>query len=346
MKSELLLNVMGMISDDMILDAKTIVRKKTAVKKRFSVKKTVAWIAAAVLFFSFPLPMLAANIPFAYEVLYAISPETAQKFKLVQMSCENNGIRLEVVSAYIHDETAEIYISVQDLAGGRIDETTDLFDSYNINRAFDCSATCRKISYDEKTQTVTFLICITQWKNKNIEGSKLTFTVKEFLSNKQKFESSIPQIDLKTANLSPQTQANISIRGGSWNGNGRDFYEKYENGEYLLPSSEGLYSPVDGVTVTAMGFIDGKLHIQIHYKNILETDNHGYVYLVDKNGNKIFSEASVSFWDSDKKGSYDEQIFDVSPNEIESYSLCGKFTTCNTLTKGNWQVTFPLEYEK
>lgn len=58
------------------------------------------------------------------------------------------------------------------------------------------------------------------------------------------------------------------------------------------------------------------------------------------------SEASVSFWDAEKSGSYEEYIFDVSPDEIINYELHGYFWTCNTLTEGHWQVTFPLKYEE
>ena len=79
------------------------------------------------------------------------------------MSCEDDGIKMEVISAYINADKADIYISMQDMTDERIDETTDLFDSYSINRPFSSSATCERMSYDEETKTATFLISITQW---------------------------------------------------------------------------------------------------------------------------------------------------------------------------------------
>lgn len=113
---------------------------------------------------------------------------------------------------------------------------------------------------------------------------------------------------------------------------------------HLLAGNPALtFSPVEGVTVTDVGFIGEKLHIQVHYDNILETDNHGYIYLVKDGGVEIRSKASVAFWDSEQRGSYEEYIFDISPSEIQHYELCGHFWTCNSVTKGNWQVTFPLE---
>ena len=67
---------------------------------------------------------------------------------------------------------------------------------------------------------------------------------------------------------------------------------------------------------------------------------------MNADGDEISSEASVSFWDSERSGSYEEYIFDVSPHEINDYTLYGDFYTCNSLTNGDWQVTFPLEYEE
>ena len=76
-------------------------------------------------------------------------------------SDEDNGIRLTVDSVYLHSDTVEVYVALQDLTGDRLDETTDLFDSYRINRGFDCSATCSRVGYDAQTRTARFLISIT-----------------------------------------------------------------------------------------------------------------------------------------------------------------------------------------
>ena len=95
-----------------------------------------------------------------------------------------------------------------------------------------------------------------------------------------------------------------------------------------------------------MGFIDYKLHIQVYYEDILRTDNHGYVYFIDNNENEIDSEYTVGFWDGERCGSFEEYVFDISPEELADCKLYGNFTTCNTQISGNWQVTFPLKYEE
>lgn len=345
MKREDISHAVGNINTRHIQEAESYSRQNISfARKQFSTNKIVALVASVALFFTLAVPALAAaDVQATYEILYAVSPKIAQELKPVRMHSEDDDIKMEVISAYISGDKAHIYISMQDMTGERIDETTDLYDSYSINRPFSSSATCERISYDEETNTATFLISITQWGQKKIGGKKITFTVDKFLSNKQEFHDKIPQIDLNTVNLSPQTQSGVDMRGWSFNG---DISEKPEYTDYLTATSEGSFSPVDDVTVTGVGFIAEKLHIQAYYKNILETDNHGYVYLVNADGDEIKSEASVAFWDSERSGSYEEYIFDVSPNEINNYELYGHFWTCNSLTNGDWQVTFPLEYEE
>lgn len=348
MKREDISNAVGNISNRHIQEAESY-SWQNITPKRFSSKKIVALLSSLALCFTLAVPALAAaDVQAAYKILYAVSPKIAQELKPVRMSCEDDGIKMEVISAYINADKAEIYISMQDITDERIDETTDLFDSYSINRPFSSSATCERISYDEGTKTATFLISITQWGQKEIGGEKITFTVDKFLSNKQEYHDKIPQIDLSTVSLSPQTQTDVNIRGWSTQGDISldDFSKGPEYIHYLTATSEGSVSPVNGVTVTGAGFIAGKLHIQAYYENILETDNHGFFRLVNAEGDEINSEASVSFWDSEQSGSYEEYILNVSPHEINDYTLYGDFYTCNSLTNGDWQVTFPLEYRE
>ena len=81
--------------------------------KRHPVRRWCAAAACLCLVFCLAVPAMAVSIPAAYELLYAVSPATAQFFKPVELSCEDNGIRMEVTAAYIHDDTAQIYITAR-----------------------------------------------------------------------------------------------------------------------------------------------------------------------------------------------------------------------------------------
>ena len=153
--------------------------------RTYCFRKTVIALLAVCLCLSIGIPVLANTIEPIYQLMYNISPTIAQFFSSVQESDEDNGIEMEVVSVYIHENIAEIYITMKDLMGNRIDETTDLLDSFSINRPFDSSAYCKLVGYDEITKEAKSLITTVDWGNKEITGARLTFAVSEFLSIKK-----------------------------------------------------------------------------------------------------------------------------------------------------------------
>ena len=150
--SQQIFHAIGAVSDAAILDAKS----HSCPKARRRVKWGVL-AACLCLTLLLAIPAMAAAIPAFYQALYEISPSTAQFFKPVQMACEDQGIRMEVVASYLHENTAEIYIAMQDLEGDRLSASTDLLDSYSIHTPFDSSSRCALAGYDGETKTATFL---------------------------------------------------------------------------------------------------------------------------------------------------------------------------------------------
>ena len=313
---------------------------KKGVRKHFIMRRAVAAAATIMLVFTMSVPALAAaDYEPAYNLLYKVSPTIAQKLKPVRMSCEDNGIKFEVISAYVEGSEAKIFISAQDIDGDKIDETTDLFDSYSINTPFDCSSSCENISYDTKTKTATFLISISQWNEQDIIGEKITFRAREMLSNKQEYDMVLSDLDMNNISTAPETVTPTHIFGGSGTN-----YSEVENNFRALKATGILISPVEGVDITAMGYVDGDLHIQVRYENVLKTDNHGYIYFQNNEGEKITCNANVAFsTDSEYQERYVEYIYDLSNIELTEYDAYGYFVTSDTLITGNWSVTFPLE---
>lgn len=308
-------------------------------KKAITIRQIAACFIAAIIL-SMPtlaIATAAGNMP-AYDILYSLHPEIAKKLTPVNLSCVDNGIKMEVEAVDIENDTANIYISMKDLEGNRIDETIDLFDSYYILSSSDSIATCSRIDYNANEKKATFLIQQQQMYGKKITGKKLTFGVTEFLSGKHKMDEELPEIKLENIEIISDTQQDIEERGASGMGD-------WETVTRFLKANEDIiFSPIDGVTVTAYGFVDGKLHFQTYYENIHETDNHGYIYFKDKEGNIIHSDVSIAFWDEEHRGSYQEEVFDISSeDELADYTVWGYFRTCQNLTKGNWEVTFPVE---
>lgn len=303
-------------------------------------KKPIAAILVVLLLLTASIPVLAATVESIYELMYLVSPAIAQYFQPIQKADEVNGIRMEVVSAYIHENTAEVYITMQDLTNDRIDETTDLYDSYFIHSPFDSSAHCERIGFDTETKTATFLITIDQAGSQDIEGDKITFSVKQFLSHKSKYEGIEIPFDLMTVSEAVQTQQVESSSGGGLS---------YESGKFnaLVPSEPYAAFPVNGINFTGIALVDSKLHIQVAIEDRLRNDNHGYFYLMDAAGNKIEDDASYYFIDdsTDTRVDYIEYVFSITPDILAECDLYGDFWVSGLLTEGNWKITFPLELD-
>lgn len=282
----------------------------------------------------------------AYEALSALSPDFADRFAPVNVSCDDKGIRMTVDAIYVQGDTAEIYVSLQDLEGDRIDGTTDLFDSYSIHSNCDQVSGCSLVGFDEETGKATFLISIEQL-GQRIGKARMKFSVSQFLSQKTETEVELTEQVFYGLPMARQ------VRQGKEIGNLRGYGILSENSvdrssildqDYLIAEEAQGFSPVEGVTVTAWGIVDGQLHLQVYYEDILQYDNHGYVALKNSSGEEILPGVSVAFFDEDRVGSYEEYLFDLAPGtDLSHYTLWGHFWTCSTLTKGKWEVAFPIQ---
>ena len=70
----------------------------------------------------------------------------------IEVACEDNGIKMEVIGAMNDDEMAVIYITMKDLEGDRIDKTLDI---YNYRLTGTHISNCQIVHFDEATKTAT-----------------------------------------------------------------------------------------------------------------------------------------------------------------------------------------------
>ena len=124
---------------------------------------------------------------------------------------------------------------------------------------------------------------------------------------------------------------------------GRGYYT--DASSLVLKPGDAIASPVDGVTLTGIGYVDGRLHVQVYYADILKTDNHGSISLVNREtGEQIECGGSAAFFDDAGTGSYEDYVFTgIEADALGTYALYGTFVTSAGPVKGNWSVTFPLE---
>lgn len=328
----------------------------TGIARRIlGVCKPLAAVAAACLCLLITMPVLADNMPVVEKLLNLISPELAEQFVPVQMVDESQGIRMEVVAINVKENSAQVYVTLQDMEGNRLDETTDLYDSASLHVPFDSVNHCQNLGYDEESKTITFLISISamegaeeNWYEK-ISSSRITFSIRQIIGQKTEHEDIEIPISLTGADLDADAMG-VKLSGGSGN------YVKEEKGIWdgldprpssrvLRPAEADARFPVEGIEFTGMGYVDGYLHIQYAVPNRLENDNHGHFFLKDAQGNVRMYDGKVSFWgttDETEHIDYEDCIFDISPEELENYTLHGYFMTSGLQLEGNWEVKFRL----
>lgn len=320
---------------------------RPAPKKRLfaSIRKMPA--AALLLFLCFccSVPVLAASIDPLYQLMYRVSPGTAQFFRPVEKSAVSNGIEMTVLSSYIHGDTAEIYLSLQDLESDRLDSGTDLNDSYTIYTPFDCSSYSELVSYDEATKTATLRVTISQTGGQPVQGDKITFSMREIIS--QEAEMFGAEVPLSLSNLEQNAATSpVYVTGiGSSSASVPDFSDFFDA---LAPGEAKQIPSVENMTLTAAAFTGGKLHIQLAAENMLQTNSHALLWLETADGTKIPCDYSISFYEetAGHRTDYTEFVFSVTPDEAASCRVIGDFFTYGVFTEGDWSVTFPLEAEE
>ena len=305
----------------------------------------IAVAAGLLLVINVSLPVLAGTFPTVYELMYLVSPAVAQFYQPVQLSDEYDGIRMEVVAAYIHEETAEIYITLQDLEGDRLDETTDLYDSYSIHMPYSAIGNCRKVGYDPESGILTYLITVTQENGRKIEGEKLTFSVGGYLGQKQEYEKIEIPIDLTQVTEEAYQYVDTPARGGTLTGCSGLAAIMSETYPVLVPQPADPDFPIEGVKLTGIGYVEGKLHIQYAVENALNNDNYGSFFLQNEAGEMLQEAGSISFYEESgkKRMDYRDSVFLIPQEELQNYRLYGDFVISEGFHEGNWQVTFPIK---
>ena len=307
------------------------------------VKCAACFALAVIVGFSSLSAAAAAGSLKAYELLYALDPVLAEKMSPVMESAVDQGIEMKVAGIYVHGKEADIYVTMQDLEGSRIDATTDLFDSYSIHTNCDQWGGCSLVDFDVETHTATFLIQVGQ-DDEKIGGKKMIFSVSQFLAGKRVGWVDLPEIELselltKEADHRPAQEVLQILQSQSVLGYGGETELK----QLLVPNKEQIIIPAEcEAKITAYGMVEGKLHVQVYYEDVHNRDDHGYIQLVDAQGVEHDCETKADFWDKDHIGRYEEYEFDMSPDELAGCRVIGYFSTGAQIYKGDWKISFPI----
>ncbi|MCW3489741.1 DUF4179 domain-containing protein [Dethiobacter alkaliphilus] len=322
--------------------------EKKMKNKKFSLghKRPVTATLMICLLFIFSTGVAAATIKSFNNVLALVSPGIASILYPVNVSDEDNGIRMEVVAAMNDDEMAVIYVTMQDLTGNRVDENIDL---YNYSLTGTMMLNSQVVHYDEKSQTATLRIVGNGGKSLN---NKLAgFYINSFLSDKQIHDEVDTGINLLDIGKTDQLQL-IPLDMDNIPGGGGNLYSEYRNQpivNILKPEQMKISFPgIDFMYISNMGYIEDRLHIQTRWVGD-GVDDHGYIYFVDSKGDTVDIDSARISFGTDETGTtqygseYSEYIFAVEDIDLNDVMLMGYFVTNGNFTTGKWRTTFRFE---
>lgn len=284
----------------------------------------------------------AASGVFYHDIPSAI----AQSLEPVQLSSTSQGITMTVQSAVVEDGVFTAYITMEDEQdSGRLTSGVDFYDSYRINtpyRASEVSSFYRSLGYDEVSGTYGFLVQIQSkddgGRTLDFSGDKFTFSVRQLLLGQVKSEPALTLDWDAVPDDSPTVRKYIFGRNLV---EGRDL-PLAEDGTALILQPGALDVPVvDGVAITAAGFLDGLFHLQLHFDNA-GPDDHGWLALVGPDGERL-EDCGAMYTREENGGKYLDTLYDITREELSGCTLAGKFTTGGYLLDGDWKVTFALE---
>ncbi|MBR2569172.1 MAG: hypothetical protein IKE34_08285 [Paenibacillus sp.] len=288
------------------------------------------------------VPVMAAHLPSFQQILGLVGDQIGVNLRPIQLVSIDQGMKMEVIAAMNDDETAIVYLTLQDMEGGRIDDTVDLYD-YSIQGAH--MFTQKLVAYEAEAKKATFQLLAHGAKGLN--GKKVTLRLSSLLSGKQLMDHVDLAIDLQQeAARQPATMKldldHIPGAGGSL------LKEWKASTEMDVLQADHLKRPIPGVEmaqIVNIGFVDDRLHVKTKWKE--SVDDNGYLYLLSEQGEQIFS-SSVTY-SVDKQGNtvyghdYIEYVFNIGPNNISKYQLYGHFVENHNYIEGNWNMTFEME---
>ena len=320
-------------------EARETIRASLCRPDRPRSRRTVLILAAALV-------LLLGGTALAGGIFYHDLPAAiAQRLTPVQRSCTDQGITMTVQSVSAEEGEFTAYITLEDNQGDRLREGADLFDSYRMGPIFRedvVSLGCEPLGFDQDSGTCGYLITIrpkdSLGRALNFTGRKFTFSIRQLMLGQTKTEAALP-MDWSRLPAVPAT-VRKELSGKSY-ADGHEPPAFSDGTALLLQPGTCDVAAAPGVTLTAAGFLDGMLRLQLHFDKIGPND-HGRLTLTAPDGTKIEECASLSSREEDG-GSYRDSIYEITPEELAGCALSGRFRTGGYLLSGNWQVTFPLE---
>ena len=286
-------------------------------------KISFAFILAMILLLAFAATAIAGSVNEDFNAwLYRIWPEAATTLMPVDMSCENNGIRLEIISAVADGEELYITYSMEDLEKDRLNTECSPVMYVDDARNYDWESSFEQPIRDEATGKIIFGEHFTYNGNITAADNVLNAHIHSFISHGQTaLVDLFPYLEQFGSEVKTATVPEGA--GTLWRA---DVYaeQDIENRSGSVPASTQVINPAysreirlaDTVFLSGIGMVDGRLHVQLHFVDHQKRTIGEYLDTVSYRPD----ETEVLLRDKDSETWYDEKYL---VQDILGGAVCG-----------------------
>ena len=338
---------------EMISSLPVRTQEEKIVKKKLS----FSVIAAAALMIVLMATALAATNETVNGFLYKYWPDLAETLMPVNLTCEDQGIRMEVISAVVDGNELVFTCSAQDLmknrlkADGTTANTIISFDTeetdysgngteiwrYNPDdqKLYGASKTQYDINIAPKDGFITFECC-------DFTPGKEFITDIDLLPYLNQYGSQV-----KTVPAPPRETIHSIYGPYAYDG-------ILPKDLQIIDSSQSLEIPLsESVSLSGIGIFDGRLHVQLHFTEDPWL-NDGYdlchIYGFSFDEDILYSENSyfscITWGVANNKPEWEEFFFPVNQEILEKIDLYAKLYKVPESIRGSWKIRIPVRMIK
>ena len=320
-------------------------------------RKPAAIIAFALILTLGLATALAATNESLNTVLFRYWPEAATALMPVNLSCEDQGIRLEVVSAVRRENEMLVTYSLEDLEGDRVIHIPYVHMQLTYGGVNYSAEQLRTVGiYDEEGNKMVYAAHDTYDTATPPPDGKISAEITFLMQRDYTTADLRPYYEKGGCRFVPASSVRNSLVSGPY------FRTGLPDSQMIIDSSYSMEIPLyESVCLSGVGYIDGQLHVQVHFPdhrlveyapdNFME-EYGAWIYVQDSQGNLLYKNdlsaqgISIVRWSTESDEfdapEWEEFFFPVDQEQLENARITVYVEKNLSPVEGNWKVDIPL----
>ena len=252
-------------------------------------------------------------------------PEVSEQLRPIGLSCRNNGIRMDVISGLVTEDEAWFIYSLEDPEGKYDDSSCEIFDLVNDIGTQEYFSTAAV--YRDRREHKTYMMWKSHYSEPVVTDDRTVYYARTAWADLMPLLKQYGE----AAEGVPAPE-DIRDRDGGVPDDVKDM--KVLN--YTRPPELSLD---ENVSLSGIGWIDDRLHVQVHLQCLLLWSMWVEASVPGK-ADPALPYSPLGWYTED--GEWVEYVFDCTPEDMEKMSLFLSETVAREHVQGPWKVQFPL----